>query len=230
MRVSDRPSSLLTPTQRERIADGFDTVDDAKRRRDERKVRRRIAAGVSDCELLADYPERQFDLAFADHDPERLRRELADAHRTLERIRVTNEIERDSVVATAREREQSGDGRPTEDENGSRDELVLRTRTDWRRELEGEIAEQYRPTRWRRLSDALLKLGTALLVVVSLMAVVVPEFTNGPGVSVGIVGAGLLVGGLLIVGLRSVKYDLIPAVRALCDSPRETIRRVWERV
>ncbi len=228
--MSDRPSSLLTPTQRERIVDGFDTVDDAKRRRDERKIRQRIAAGVGDCELLADYPERQFDLAFADHDPERLRRELADAHRTLERVRVANGIERDSVVATAHDREQSTGSRPAGDATGSGDDLVLRTRADWRRELETEIAEQYRPTRWRRLSDTLLKLGTALLVVVSLMAVVAPEFTNGPGAAVGIVGAGLLAGGLAIVGLRSVKHDLIPTVRALRDNPRETIRRVWKRV
>lgn len=175
---------------------------------------------------LQEPQERQFELAFADHDPEQLRRELADAHRTLERVRATTELSHDSVVETARERERSADGSAGADT----DDLALRTRADWRREFESEIAAEHRPTRWRRLSDALLKLGTALLVVVSLMAVVVPEFTNGPGSVVGIVGAGLLAGGLVIVGLRSVKYDLLPAARALRDSPRDAVRRVWERV
>lgn len=228
--MDDRPSSLLTPTQRERIADEFDAVDDAKQRRDERKIRRRIAGGLRDYELLADYPDHQFELTFADRDPETLRRELADAHRTLEHIRVVHEIDRDTVVETARERERAAADGATEDRSDSPDDLALRTRADWRRELEAEIAEQYRPTRWRRLSDALLKLGTALLVVVSMMAVVLPGFTNGPGATVGIVGAGVLFGGLVIVGLRSVKYDLLPAVRAIRDDPRDAVQRVWERV
>lgn len=227
--MTDRPSSLLTPTQRDRIENDFDETDDAKRRRDERKIRRRVAAGLRDCELLADYPDRQFDLAFADHDPEDLRRELADAHRTLERIRTTNDLDYDSVVETARERERAADS--STDDTGERlDDFAPRTRADWRQELESEIAADYQPTRWRRLSNGLLKLGTALLVVVSLMAVVVPNFTNGPGATVGIVGAGLVAGGLVIVGLRSVKYDLLPAARTLRDSPRDAVQRVWERV
>lgn len=219
--MTDRPSSLLTPTQRNRLGRGFDDVGTAKRRRDQQRIRQRLAAGLEDYELLADFPDRQFELAFKNEDEDTIRRGLADAHRTLERIRIVNGLDRDEIVESARDREQ---------DRVAESALVLRTRTDWRREFEDEIAAEYQPTRWKRLSDVLLKIGLVLLVFVSFLAVVAPEFTNGVGSLPGIVGAGVLTMGLLIVAVRSVKYDIVPAVRAFRKDPHNVLRTVWDQM
>jgi len=218
--VTDRPSSLLTPTQRDRLGRDFDDVDTAKRRRDQQRIRQRLDASLDDYALLAALPDRQFELACRDREPEELRRGVADAYRTIERIRTVHELDRDETLRVARER----------DRDRADDPLPLRTRADWRREFEAEIAAQHRPTRWKRLSDALLKIGLALLLAVSFLAVVAPDFTNGVGSIPGIVGAVLLAAGLLVVGVRSVKYDVLPAVRALSQNPQEALRTVWDRV
>lgn len=219
--VTDRPSSLLTPTQRDRLGRGFDDVDTAKRRRDQQRIRQRLDASIEDYELLAGLPDRQFELTFNDRQEDDIRRGLADAYRTLERIRTVHELDRDKILQLARERD-----RDRADDSA----LTLRTRADWRREFEDEIASQLQPTRWKRLSDVLLKIGLALLVFVSFLAVIAPDFTNGLGSIPGIVGASVLVVGLLIVGLRSVKYDIVPMVRALYEDPRGYLRSAWDQM
>ncbi|UPM42307.1 hypothetical protein [Halocatena salina] len=219
--MTDRSSSLLTPAQRDRLGRNFDDVDAAKRRRDQQRIRQRLNAGIEDYELLAELPDRQFELAFKDRQEDHIRRGLADAYRTLERIRTVHELDRDKILQLARERD-----RDRTDDSA----LTLRTRADWRCEFEDEIASQYQPTRWKRLSDVLLKIGLALLIFVSFLAVIAPDFTNGLGSIPGIVGAGVLAVGLLIVGLRSVKYDVVPMVRALYEDPRRSLRTVWEQM
>lgn len=223
--MSEPVSSLLTRTQRDRVRSGFDGVESAKRRRDERKVRARVAAGLDDFELLVDYPDRQFELAFADRSEADLRARLADAHLTLERIRALHDVDRDAVIECARERRQA----LSDDAADSLSDVQLRTRDEWRRELEASVADEYRPSRWKRRSDAFLKVGLALLAVTSLLAVVAPEFTNGPGSVLGIVGAVVLAAGLAIVGIRAVKYDLLPALRLLASDPRQAVRGVWNQ-
>jgi hypothetical protein len=128
------------------------------------------------------------------------------------------------VIETARERRRSvADASTTSLDH-------LRTRDDWRRRLESELAAGYRPGRWKRLSDALLKIGLLLLSIVSLLAVVAPDFTNGVGSLPGIVGAGVLAGGLSIVGIRGVEYDLVPALWLLATDPSGALREVWEQL
>ena len=45
--MSDKPAALLTKTQRDRVDNDFQSVDGAKRRRDQQRIRRRVAAGVA---------------------------------------------------------------------------------------------------------------------------------------------------------------------------------------
>ncbi|AFK19550.1 ABC transporter permease [Haloferax mediterranei ATCC 33500] len=223
--MSDSVSSLLTRTQRERVQSAFEDVEPAKRRRDERKIRTRIAAGVSDFDLLVTYPDRQFELAFEDRANQELRSDLADAYLTIERIRVLTDIDRDAMIETAQERQRSA----TDEKTESLENVQLRTCDDWRRTIETELADEYRPSRWKRLSDTLLKIGVALLVFVSLLAVVAPDFTNGYGSIPGIVGAGILFSGLAIVGVRAVKYDVLPALRWVATDPSAAFRAFWDQ-
>ncbi|RYJ14354.1 ABC transporter permease [Halogeometricum borinquense] len=223
--MPDSVSSLLTRTQRERVQSEFDDVAPAKQRRDERKIRTRIEAGIDDFDLLVTYPDRQFELAFEDRTEADLRERLADAQLTIERIRTLHDIDRDAVVEAAQERQRS----VSTDAAATLDEVRLRTHDEWRRRFEAEFAAEYRPTKWKRLSDALLKIGVVLLLIVSLLAVVAPGVTNGPVNIVGIVGAVLLSGGLGIVSVRAVKYDLLPAIRRLRADPSGALRAVWDQ-
>jgi hypothetical protein len=127
------------------------------------------------------------------------------------------------VIETARERRRS----VADESTKSLDHL--RTRDDWRRRLESELAAEYRPGRWNRLSDALLKTGLPLLTIVSLLAVLTPDFTDRVGSISGTVGAGVLAGGLSIVAIRGVEHDLVPALRLLATDPSEALREVWEQ-
>ncbi|ELZ90133.1 hypothetical protein C440_17051 [Haloferax mucosum ATCC BAA-1512] len=224
--MSDTVSALLTRTQRARIQSDFEDVEPAKRRRDQKKIRSRVAAGVADFELLATYPDRQYELAFDEQSNEALTADLADAYLTIERIRILNDIDRDDVITTAREHRRSA----VDDGPDSLDDVRLRTRAERRRRIETELEAEYRPSRWKRLSDTLLKVGLALVAFVSVLAVVAPDFTNGFGSLPGIVGAGILFGGLAIVGVRAVKYDVLPAFRRILSDPVETLRTVWNQL
>lgn len=225
--MADKPASLLTGTQRRRVRDDFADVDGAKRRRDQQKIRSRVAAGASDFRLLADYPDRQLELAFEDVSDEELTRTLADARLTLERVRTLNGIEREAVVEAANERKRE----LSRDSTESLREVDLRTEGERRREAEAAVAERIRPGRWKRLADALLRFALLLLVPASVLAVVAPDVADGPvGGVPGVVGGTALFVALGIVGVRTVKYDVAPAVRRLTSDPRGVLSDAWNRL
>ena len=224
--MSDEPASLLTGTQRRRVLDDFDDVAPAKRRRDQRKIRSRVAAGMADFRLLAGYPDRQFELAFEDVPETELTRALADAHIMVERVRTLRGIEREAVLEAAKERKRELRGESTE----SLGRTEFRTRRERRREAERAVADQMRPNRWKRLADALLKVALVLLVPASALAVVAPDVADGLAGGVpGLIGATALAAALGIVGVRMVKYDVLPAVRKFASDPRGLASDVWDR-
>src|SRR5699024_4629868 len=63
-RVADRrdmagnSASLLTKTQRNRIRNDFADLDEAKKHRDQQRIRERVRSGLLDFELLSEYPDR----------------------------------------------------------------------------------------------------------------------------------------------------------------------------
>lgn len=223
--MSESGPSLLTQTQRERIRSEFADVEAAKRRRDQQKIRTRIDAGLDDFELLAEYPTEQLEMAVAERSKANLQARLADAYLTLERIREVHGIDRDAMIETAQEHKQS----IPDDTMSMLGEQTFRTSQDWHQHTEAAIADQYRPSRWKRLSDAFLKLGFALILAVSLLAVVVPNFTQGPGSIIGIAGAVFLFCGLSILSVRGVKDDLFPIIRKFRTDPSATLQTIWNR-
>lgn len=85
--MGSRPASFLTKKQRSRIRDGFADLDEGKRRRDRKRIRDRVRAGVFDFRRLAAYPDRQLELAFDDVPDDDLAAALGDATLFVERVR-----------------------------------------------------------------------------------------------------------------------------------------------
>jgi hypothetical protein len=117
--VSDRSASILTKTQRRRLANDFEEVDGTKRRRDRQKIRDRVAAGLTDFEYLVDYPDEQLELALDDLDDEEIAAILADTHVLAERIRLLRDIDEDVIRCRAEHRIEN-------DEQSNRSTLALR--------------------------------------------------------------------------------------------------------
>jgi hypothetical protein len=228
--MSDEPASLLTKNQRERVADGFESVQGAKRRRDRQRVRRRVAAGVEDFSYLLDYPDDQLAAAFDDRDDEAVERALSEMRIVSERIRLVHGLDQEDLVAQARERLRETDA----------DERTLETVELWTREeieagVAAELEAEYEPSAWKRRSELALKLGAILTLPGVLLVPVpfgaVPRAIDGAFAFVALVfGGPALAFGLSILLARSFKYDLVPAIRRLADDPAGTVRTLWNRL
>lgn len=228
--VSDEPASLLTKTQRERIADGFQSVEGAKRRRDRQRVRERVATGVEDFGYLVEYPDRELESAFDDRDDEATERALAEMWIVNERIRLVHDLDREDVIARARARLQEADV-----DERTLGAVELWTREEVERAVAAELAAEYEPSVWKRRSELALKIGTVLaLPGVSLIPVpfgAVPPAIDGALAFVALVfGGPTLAFGLGVLLTRSVKYDLLPSLRGFVDDPAGTIRSLWNRL
>jgi hypothetical protein len=228
--VSDEPASLLTKTQRERIADGFQSVEGAKRRRDRQRIRRRVAAGIGDFEYLVEYPDEQLAAAFDDRDDEAVERALAEMRIVGERIRLVHDLDREAVVARAQDRL-----RETDADEGTLEAVELWTREEVERTVAAELAAEHEPSAWKRRSELALKIGTVLALPGVLLVPVpfgaVPPAIDGAVVFVALVfGGPALAFGLSVLLARSLKYDLVPALRGFVDDPGGTVRAIWNRL
>jgi hypothetical protein len=225
--MSDKPAALLTKTQRNRMENGFQSVDGAKRRRDRQRIRRRVAAGVDDFAHLVEYPDDQLEAAFDSYDDEHLVRALADMRVVSERVRLLHGIERDAVLRRARTRTRTA-------ERGERtvSNLEFRTDQETRSAVRAELEAEYAPDDWKRRSELALKIGSLLaLPGVSLIPVpygVVPLAIDGALVFVALFfGGPLLAFGLGILLLRSIRDQITPGLRAFGADPIGTVRRMW---
>lgn len=209
--MSDKPASLLTKTQRDRIRTEFESVDGAKRRRDRQRIRRRIAAGVDDFRHLVTYPDDQLETAFDDYDDEELEQRLADLWIVAERVRETRGINRDAVMARAQSRLDATD-------RSERTLSVIDPQT--REEIEAAVEADHESGTWKRRSDAALKIGTVLaLPGVALVPVplgTIPRAVDGAVVFVSAVfgGASLTIGLLILLAL-TLRDDIAPVVRTI---------------
>lgn len=228
--VSDRPASLLTKTQRQRLAERFEDVDGAKRRRDERQIRERVAAGLADFEHLVDYPDDQLELALDDVDDEALRRRLAELAVVADRIRSTRDVELDDVLETAT-------ALAEESEATDPDELALAARTSAPAAGEG-AATAGAASPWLLRAETALQLALVLLAVTVLVQLAVPGALYGPQrgllpvfavftLSFGVLS---LLAGLGVVALRGLKHDVVPVAATLAEDPVGAARTVWQRL
>ena len=233
--MPSQSSSLLTKTQRRRLSDGFADLDEDERRRDEGRIRDRLATGLFDFEHLADLPDRQFELAFDDVSQRELTEALADAQIVAERVREVNDVDRAAVVRTARERATTLEG---DADARSLDRVAFRTEAEIREETERRVRDRLTGDRWHRRPETLLDLvGFTLFPAILLL---LAEVTFGDGemgsllelvtLVLVVLGGVALVAAMVIKSARALKYDVAPGLVALYRNPRGTVRTAWDRL
>lgn len=220
-------AAILTKAQRRHIRERFDDLDGGRTRRERQRVRERVAAGVDDFGHLVDYPDEELRLAFDGLDDEELVHSVADGEIVLERLRETRGIDRDRVCrrAAARRNEITDDGDPP----ATLATLAFETESDRRRRAEREARKRLGPGVWDRRATGLLRFAAAMFLPLFLLWVVdeglgVPLMDATPvWVVFAVLGTPAVAGALAIELAQTVKYDLLPACRALVDDPRDAI-------
>lgn len=241
--MGDRSAALLTSAQRERITEEFEHRDGGQRRRDRQRIRDRIEAGVFDFELLAEYPDEEFALAFDGVDDERMQRALVDLYLTAERLRELQGYDRSAILDTVETR---ADILATERPDASTLEAVDPKRpAEIRRETEQAVETRLAPDHWdRRARRALLASLGGFFPLVLVGIADIASASNllkrlYPIVAIlGIVVIGGLSIATLIRGTQTLKHDLVPlfrdsaairrVLRAIVHKPAETLRNTWE--
>lgn len=233
--MAGKSASLLTQTQRARIQSDFDDLTDEEKRRDQQRIRQRIRSGILDFPLLAEYPDRQFTLAFDDADDE-LRTALADSYIVIERLRELHGYDRAALITEARSR--TNEASDTTAAVPSLDRLDLQTAAEIRRQTEADVEERFEAGRWDVRARRLGKLGTSAFIPIALFMLYAVFGGNIPAPSLfgqlipllwalGFVGFG---GWALIIGAKSVKYEFLPNIRKLLREPDEVGREIYEKL
>lgn len=232
--MSRRSASLLTKTQRRRLRNDFEDLDEAKKRRDQQRIRDRLRAGTLDFRLLADVPDEQLELAFDDASDEELRDALSDAYLTVERVRELRGYDREELVENARTRAEAraADG----DDLRSLAGLDLRTRTEVRARAESETEARLVGNRWTGYANGLMALGAVGFVVSAVLWTADQLFgTSLWAGNDGLVAVVFLLiflgvtGWTLVMGANVLKHDVGPFLRRLTRDPHRTLRDAWVR-
>jgi len=238
-------ASLLTKTQRRRIGDSFDDLDDDARSRDERRIRKRFAAGLGDLSRLVDYPDDQLVLAVEDIDDETLVTALADGRVLLDRIAEVRGLDSERVVSRA-------DVRATAAKNPT--DIASLARLDFETETERRerFMREYDDTSvWDRRANRFLQLAAWLFLPAVILWIpdavlgmeTLSRFTLVWALPA-LVGVFPAFTGLSIKLLKSLKYSVLPGVRRLVREPEqvvasvryqlmrpiETLRRSWDKL
>jgi hypothetical protein len=248
--MGSKSASMLTQTQRKRIRDEFGDLTEEKTRRDQQRIRERLRSGILDFQLLADYPDRQFGLAFDDISDGELRAALADTYIVVERLRERQNIDRKELIEEARIHTE--ELRDTTEGIETLEGIDLRTSADVRQQTKDELAERFGPGRWDKRANGLMKLGVSAFVPVVLISLigVQTEIYVGNGsilfylYSISITLLFLsAIGWSLIRTTQSLKYNVFPSVvkiirnptaviqetyMKLIKNPGETVRKSWD--
>lgn len=232
--MSPDPAALLTKTQRRRIRERFADQAAGKRRRDQQRIRDRLAAGVEDFGLLVDYPDDQLRLAFDGADETELVETLADAHVVLERVREAHDVDRDRVVARADERADAAAGA---DDVETLSRLRFETDDDRRERLASDLRARVGPTAWDRRAKLLLRFAALMLLPACLIWAVdtvagTTLLTDYPEAWVPLLflGGPAVAGAIAIEFAQTTKYDLLPAARALVTDPEAAVAATRARM
>lgn len=232
--MAGKSASLLTQTQRNRIQDDFEELTEEKRRRDQQRIRKRIRSGLADFHLLADHPDRQFELAFDDISEDELQAALADTTIVVERLRELHDIDRAELIKEVRSHTEGLSDTATA---GTIEQIDLQTASEVRRQTEADIEERLGTSRWDKRANRLAKLAASVFVPVALIgmydAYVAEIVTKDPFeplyVLFLILLSGSLIGWLLITAAQTLKYDIIPACVNLVKNPEAVVRGVFTR-
>lgn len=227
--MSRKSASLLTKTQRRRLRNDFEDLNESKTRRDQQRIRDRLRAGTHDFRLLADLSDEQLELAFDGASDDELLDALADAYLTVERVRELRQYDREDLVANARTRAaervgDAGDGERVGDDLRSLEELDLRTETEVRAEAETETERRLVGSRWTRYANGAMSLGAFGFVLSAVLWTVDRLFGTSlwAGSDALVVAVFVLVflglsGWTLIMGANVLKHEVGPFVRRLLE-------------
>ena len=228
--MAGKSASLLTKTQRNRIQNDFADLDEAKKHRDQQRIRERIKSGLLDFQLLADYPDRQLALMFDDIPDDELRAALADTTILIERLREQSEIEREELIEEIRARIERYSN-STKDTR-TLEQVDLRTTVEIRRQTEDELTERFESGRWDKRSNSLMKMGISAFIVVVVGNLLYPTANSGliqpllrPLLSAAILLLSIsAVGWILINTAQLLKYSIFPFLTELNNDPKAAVQ------
>ena len=244
-------ASLLTKTQRNRIRNDFEDLDEAKKHRDQQRIRERVRSGLLDFQLLADYPDQQLALMFDGLSDDELQAALADTTIVVERLRDQSEIDREKLIREVRARAEQSSS-PTKDTR-TLERINLQTATEIRHQTKDELAEQFGPGRWDKRANGLMKVGVNAFVLY-VIGVLADFWVDGavaqsllrPLISLVLfVLVWSAVGWVLINTTQSLKYSVLPFLLSLSSDPvaamesvftkfvkqpRKTMRKSWQEL
>lgn len=223
-------ASLLTKTQRERIRNEFADLDGNKKRRDQQRIRARIAAGLDDFHLLVGYPDEQLRLAFEEYDDDQLTESLADCRIFVERVRDIRGIDRSDLSERTSERASAAkEDHPTEPSLQQLGDGPL---------ADGDAgpAEHDGRSLWSRRADRLFKFAVcALLPVIPIwLATLALDATLFSDFAPWWVAFGTLAvvangAGLAIKLTQLVKHDAVPGLASFLEDPRSAVVSLLSR-
>ncbi|QLH79672.1 hypothetical protein HZS55_21285 [Halosimplex rubrum] len=247
--MAGQSASLLTKTQRTRIKDDFDGLDQEKKRRDQQRIRERFRSGLLDFQLLADYPDRQFEMAFDDLSDDELRTTLASTTIVVERLCELNGIDRDELIKEIRGQTEDYTDTTTAP---TLEQIDLQTAAEIRRQTKAEVEEQFEENQWDKRASRLGKLAVAFFLPFPLFAYydayvadINMEIFNYLEALLGSAFVLCILGWFLITSLQTLKYDIVPVfvkfrreprtfvkrrVRNLIKNPGQRIRQMWEEL
>ena len=239
--MAGKSASLLTQTQRSRIQSDFDELTEDEKRRDQQRIRDRLRSGILDFPLLADYPDRQFVLAFDDVPDDERRAALVDSYLVVERLRELHGYDRAALIEEARLR--ATEASDTTAGSTSLDRIDLQTTAEVRRQTEADVEERFEAGRWDVRARRLGKLGAlafippALFLLYAFFSTVLPvpppPAPSLMGRLIGplwILGFGGFFGWALIMAAKAVKYELLPTVEKLVNHPDKVVRELFEKL
>ncbi|WP_231188870.1 ELKS/Rab6-interacting/CAST family protein [Haladaptatus sp. DYF46] len=234
--MSGKSASLLTKTQRNRIRNDFEDLDEEKRHRDQQRIRDRVKSGLHDFQLLANYPDRQFAVMLEDIPDDEVRAALADTTIVVERLREQSEIEREALVEEVRTHiEGYSDG--TEDTKTLK-QIDLRTVAEIQQQTEDNIAEQFETGRWDKRANGLMKLGVSVFIPI-VLGLVIPSATpislSHPAFTLIFIVLSFVlfvsaICWVLITTAQSLKYNILPFLVKLTKNPRAAMRGVFTKL
>jgi hypothetical protein len=234
--MAGKSASLLTKTQRNRIRNEFADLDEAKKHRDQQRIRERVRSGLLDFQLLADYPDRQLALMFDDVPDDELRAALANTTILVERLREQSGIDREELVEEIRTQiERYGD---ETGDSATLERIDLRTAAEIRRQAEDDLAEKFETGRWDRRANGLMKLGVSAFIPIILM-LFIPSITqislSHPVLTfvftiLVFLLFGSAVGWLLITTAQSLKHNIFPFLVELAKNPETAMKRAFTKL
>ncbi|WP_247003830.1 hypothetical protein [Halosolutus gelatinilyticus] len=226
--MAGKSASLLTKTQRNRIRDDFADLDEEKKRRDQQRIRERVRSGLLDFQLLADYPDRQFEMALDELSDDELLTILASTTIVVGRLRELNDIDRAELIKEVRA--QIEDDSDTTNA-ATIDQIELQTTAEIRSQAEADVEERFEEGPWDKRASRLGKLAIVFFIPYAILELSDEYIAEGAAINLdpllplfGIPFVICTVGWFIITSLKILKYNIIPVLVRFRRNPAAVVR------